>query len=86
MKSSRQDRRGHWPKGKRRSNISREYLRVILRHLERTLEYPGLSQRGLARHVGVSEKTVRRWLSEECWPSEEFLEALEDWIDQCRKR
>lgn len=39
------------------------------------------SVRVLAAHLGVSDRTVRRWLSGEDWPPAEALARMRAWID-----
>ena len=58
--------RGHWPRGKRRHDVpgwpsTLKGLRLAVRDR--------ISRRELARRVGVSDHTVRRWLAGEDLPA-----------------
>lgn len=69
MKSSRPDGLGHWPAGKRRSTIPAKERRALLARLKRAVRQK--SARAVARRLGYSDSTIRRWLSGEDWPSAE---------------
>ena len=60
--SLRKDGRGHWPAGKRRSDASGRDVRRALAAIRRANERDGHSLRSIARTLGVSDRTVRRWL------------------------
>lgn len=87
------DARGHWPRGKRRhaesdTAITRAFL-VVLRQFFRDADphggggivHPG-SRRSAAQVVGVSDRTLRRWLSGEDLPPAHALKALRRWYAQ----
>lgn len=61
--------RGHWPRGKRRNSPPADWPAVRAR-------LQGMSRRGLARLVGVSDRTVRRWLDGTCQPPAEAVRKL----------
>lgn len=74
--------KGHWPKGRRRNpeegvKLLRVQTRRLLRHTQ-----PGLvSQRALARSVGVDIRTVGRWLRGEDCPSAASCRKWQKWLD-----
>ena len=59
-------------------SISMEYGKRIR---EKRLSL-GMSQRALARHLGVQKTSIRGWESGVCSPSEEKLEMLEEWFSK----
>jgi len=81
MKSHRSDGRGHWPAGRRRNapSPSRQVLSRVRRVLVYRHSYGEISRRSLAVHIGVSDRTVRRWLDGTHIPSPEYLAALRRW-------
>lgn len=85
-KSPRADGRGGWPTGKRRHPIGQwpatlAQLVVLLRdHAQRG----AISRNALAKAVGVSEGTVRRWVSAEDVPSPEMQRAVRKWLQSRR--
>jgi len=87
MKSKRNDGMGHWPKGKRRNTVagwSRTRLglqRLLDNHYQRGV----ISIRALAADVGVSDRTVRRWLSGEDVPAAESAELVAAWVAEKRR-
>jgi DNA-binding transcriptional regulator YiaG len=83
MMSTRADKRGHWPAGKRRHAVDEprraaamESLRTLLQTRRRRGE---ISARALADHLGVSDRTVRRWISGEDHPRARMLWRIERW-------
>lgn len=83
--------RGHWPRGKRRSDLTdaqlrawhllRKKLAIIVSANQRGV--PGTlrrSCRGLAEHCGVHDRSVRRWLSGEDVPTQACVEKMREWI------
>lgn len=46
---------------------------------------PGRSRYGVAAYVGVSEKTIRRWLSGEDWPTEAALLKIQGWLKSIQR-
>lgn len=66
-----QPQKGHWPKGKRRNQLSRGAL-PKLRKLVRVLG----SRRKVAAKLGVDWSTVGRWLTGTDHPSPENAEKI----------
>lgn len=65
--------KGHWAKGKRRNiprgwSLLQERLREVIKHR--------LSARQVASRIGVSDRTLRRWLSNEDNPTEDNAEQI----------
>jgi DNA-binding XRE family transcriptional regulator len=90
MTSQRTDGRGHWPAGKRRHPDAGTWSRTRLAltkflddHYDR--RYDGISQKQLARDLGVSDRTVRRWLKGEDRPDEETQAAIAQWLAEWRE-
>ncbi len=75
-RTKRADGRGHWPAGKRRGDGP--IPRRLRARMERAIEGGQISIRGIARHLGVSDRTVRRWLTGEHWPVSHHLDRLSD--------
>lgn len=98
-KSSREDGRGHWPKGKTRNEPAEDWPQVQ-RSLERLLrnpEYGGAgvavadlakvrSRRGLSAALGVSDRQVRRWLAGEDMPGVDRVGAIKQWMASIKAR
>lgn len=80
--------RGHWPKGKRRNGDAGQWSRLRLR-LTRVIndqyQRGRISQCALALAIGVSERSVRRWLSGEDRPSVESQQAIATWLTEVGK-
>ena len=88
-KSARADGRGGWPPGKRRHQDVGDWsrLRIDLAALFADAWHFRLrTPTRLARDLGVSEKTVRRWLSGEDRPAPESQEAVRQWLVEARKQ
>ena len=69
--------RGHWPKGRRRN--PEDGVKLVLTRTRRALRrlIPGqVSRKALARVVGVSPRTISRWLAGEDYPSARSLQKL----------
>lgn len=89
---NRSENRGHWTKGKRRNYPGDEWPSVRKR-LERLLRNPERkrkdwqegqirrSRHGLAEHIGVSERQVRRWLAGDDLPNVEAVESIKAFCD-----
>jgi len=91
MKSQRPDKRGHWPRGKRRHAVDPQRHQTAILRLSALLDAhsgrrDGVSRLGLARYVGVSDRTVRRWLSQEDLPSPQALRKIERWLHRHSRR
>lgn len=90
MQSRREDGHGHWPAGKLRNLDSADLRRwkSMRRKLQLLLAEPRRgepgslrrSARGLADHLGVADRTVRRWLDGIDCPPAETLAAIKQWI------
>ena len=79
--SARRDGRGGWPVGKRRHPVGTwtatlARLRALLTQPRRGV----VSRNALAKSVGVSEGTVRRWVSAEDIPSPGMQAAVKRWV------
>ena len=78
-----ENRRGHWPLGKRRNTVDPTRLAAALDAVRQLLAVPRrgeVSVRALAGHVGVSDRTVRRWLSGEDLPPAGAVRRVEAWV------
>lgn len=82
--------RGHWPRGKRRSTISPPHWAAlrqrVLDLVDAPPRYGPRSRAGLARHLGVDARTVRRWLAGEDFPGPDAMAAMRLWYRQHRPR
>jgi predicted transcriptional regulator len=88
-KSARQDGRGGWIPGKRRNQDVGDWsrLRIDLAALfADAWDFRLRTPTRLARDLGVSEKTVRRWISGEDRPAPESQEAVRVWLSEARKQ
>ena len=83
-KSQRSDGRGHWPSGRRRHSVDAKRLDAAMAGLRTLLatrrRWGAVSARALAAHLGVSDRTVRRWLSGEDHPDGRTLYRIERWV------
>lgn len=77
--TARKDGRGHWPAGKRRGTTGRHRDRAVVR-LRAKMSKEGWSCRGVADELGVSDRTVRRWLADEDHPTQANLDGLQRWL------
>lgn len=87
MRSQRADGLGHWPRGKRRNPDRGNWSMVRLtlaRFIDDHLRRGEISYRALAADLGVSDRTVRRWLAGEDRPPAELQEAAEQWVREWR--
>lgn len=87
MRSQREDGRGHWPKGKRRNQDAGNWQRIRLsthRLIENHWRHGKITYRALAAAVGVSDRTIRRYLAGEDRPPVELQEAIEQWALEWR--
>lgn len=81
-KSARADGRGGWTPGKRRHADCGDWQRIRLRVvslLTTKYQYGRVTARAIAAAVGVSDRTLRRWLSGEDRPTPEDQERLRAW-------
>ena len=89
MKSKRKDKRGHWPKGKRRNEDRGDWSRLRLRLASLINNYHlrgSVSIRVCADAIGVSDRTVRKYLDGTLRPTLDTQDAIETWIAEMRKR
>jgi DNA-directed RNA polymerase specialized sigma24 family protein len=93
-RSSRVGDKAPWPKGKPRNPPTREWLALRKRLVKLTSqpratatldEGERLSQRAIGAYVGVSGKTVCKWLSGQANPSPQYVERMRLWADGKRK-
>jgi transcriptional regulator with XRE-family HTH domain len=79
--------RGHWPAGKPRNPTTG--VKTAVAALQRLLtkhRTPGkISARALAAAIGVSDRTVRRWLAGEDVPSPDFVERINEWMAEVKR-
>lgn len=87
MKSKRQDKRGHWEKGKRRNPVGgwNRIRRGIQSLLDNHATRGVISFRAIAAAVGVDDRTVRRWMSGEDVPSTDSAALAKAWLSDTRK-
>lgn len=76
LKSRRADGKGHWPAGKRRSPLTARERRALVALVHRAIEAE--SARAVARALGVSDRTVRRWRDEIDVPMPEQAAAMRE--------
>ena len=87
-KSARADGRGGWTPGKRRNPDVGDWQRIRLRVvslLNDRPEYGRVSVRAIAAVIGVSDRTLRRWLSGEDRPPPLAQEQLRQWVAELQK-
>lgn len=73
---------GHWQKGVRRSDAAPRAVRRVMRRAVKIMDrYQSASRRALAAHLGVSDRTVRRWIAGEDLPSAADLARVTAWLD-----
>lgn len=74
MKSQRDDGRGHWPAGKSRSTLTAAEHARVLRRLHKAAETESL--RGIARTLGVSDRSIRRLFTGEDQPTQRMRDLV----------
>lgn len=74
MKSKRADGRGHWARGKRRSNLTDEQAAAVRGKLRGAVRVT--SARAVARMLGVSDMCVRRIVTGEDMASERTAQLV----------
>ena len=84
--SQREDGRGHWPRGQRRNDaLPARKMAGLMRRVRRLVDRDPadltLTRVAIAEAVGVSERSVRRWLSGEDHPAATSLVKLQAWLD-----
>lgn len=79
-------RRGHWQRGRRRHAVEPSRHQRVLQQLRTLLDTRArrgvISVRALAEHVRVSDRSVRRWLSEEDIPDARTLQSIDAWVQR----
>ena len=86
MASEPRKTKGHWPKGKRRNqSLPQRQINGLMRRVKNKLN-PGKRKEGqslnqTAREIGVSTRTLRRWLDGEDNPSAAHMVKLQAWLD-----
>lgn len=86
-KSARADGRGGWPTGKRRHADGGDWQRLrisLAAYLNDHWQLGVVSNPVIARFCGVTEKSVRRWLSGEDRPPPETQEVIRQWLAERR--
>jgi hypothetical protein len=81
--------KGHWPLGKRRNKVADDWHQVretltqlVTVHLVATIR----SQTALAEKLGVSQRSVGRWISGEDVPQSLYQSKLRTWCRQQLRR
>lgn len=82
--SKRADGRGHWPAGVPR-NLQNDHWPRTLESLQVLLEGHGargtpISAAALARAIGVSDTSVRRWAAGRFAPPPQLQDAILEWV------
>lgn len=88
IQSKRDDKRGHWPSGKRRNQDIGDWSKIrkgLVKLLSSSLRPGVISSRALAKDIGVDERAIRKWLSGECRPLPASQEACRVWLGEKRK-
>ena len=78
-----------WPKGERRNEDAGNWSRIrmsLQSLLDNHYERGWISSRKLADDLGVSDRSVRRWLAGDDRPDPETQEVIEQWIADRRGR
>ena len=65
-----------WPKGKRRQPGAAAEMRLLMQYLRDYMQRNQRTQRQMASGLGVSVRTLCRWLSGEDWPPAEAQEQI----------
>jgi transcriptional regulator with XRE-family HTH domain len=78
--------RGHWPLGKKRNPKMPARLKTRIRKRITPIAggaYPDdvHTVKSIARAIGVSDRTLRRWLAGEDNPSSDHVRRLEEWLE-----
>lgn len=76
--------KGHWPRGRRRNNCDPELLALTLRTVNRQIRVGVISRIKLAGLLKIHDRTLRRWLAGEDWPTQRDLQRLEAVSDRLR--
>ena len=85
--SARADGRGGWTPGKRRHADGGDWQRIRIRLaalLNDGYRHGVVSARAAAIACGVSDRTMRRWISGEDRPAPEMQEVVRQWVSDRR--
>lgn len=88
-KTSRADGLGHWPRGKRRNIDAGQWSRIRIELSTLINEHYAhgvCSARACAAALGVSDRTIRRWLDGTDRPSPADQERCQRWSAEQRAR
>ena len=88
--------RGHWTAGKRRNDpgVTEQELRAILSEvwaISRQAATPRWGQKdpraivNIAHEIGVTERTVRRWLRGKNTPQAVMVHRMKKWLENIKK-
>lgn len=86
-KSCRADGRGGWVRGKRRNADVGDWARVridLVALINEHFRLGVISAAALANELGVSDRSVRRWMAGEDRPAPETQEAIRTWVAERR--
>lgn len=80
--------KGHWPKGKPRNEVRRHWAKtreaahgLVTDHFKRGV----CSIKVLAEYVGVSDRSVGRWLNQIDYPAPDHQDAVREWCRSMTK-
>jgi hypothetical protein len=78
----------HWPLGKRRHTDTGEWTPILvqLQAFFRALSSTLLSRRAASHQLGISERTLRRWIAGEDRPAPEDQDRVLGWLTRTRER
>lgn len=77
--------KGHWPAGKRRNvtdDAAQPVLAAVAEVLAKRRAHGTVSHRALAATLGVSHRTIARWLRREDNPPADMLRRLKRWAEK----
>lgn len=87
MQSTRKDGRGHWPAGRRRNPDAGQWSRTRLALqslLDEHWQQGVRSERAVAAALGVSPRSLGRWLAGSHRPHPDYQELLAAWVAEQR--
>lgn len=89
-RSKREDGRGHWPAGRHRNPDTGNWSEIRLQLQALLDNHYSIAKRiyvlACAEDIGVSERSVRRWLAGSHRPEPESQKKIASWIKLARKR
>lgn len=74
-RSKRKGARGHWPRGKRRSDLDEKTRRQLIARIRVACDR-GLSLKAIAEAIRVSDRAVRRWLAGDHYPMKRSVRRM----------